>query len=279
MLIALFIMAIGMLALLTLFPLGALSMAQALQSDRATSAAQIAAEYAEAMDLPFDTDVVGAFTTPPPGFVAPPDDGSEPGWPVFVDAFGGAVNPNPIGASTSSPGITRVRPSYARTSALAARWFSLPDDLSFARDATPAGGVVQRGGRYTWAYLLRRPRATTPSVVDLSVVVYAGRDTQTGTGESVFACRGNTAENSLILSYTPAQGKPALRQKGWLLDVTYDVTTKRTRGSFYRVVNVADVAAGTLSLELEDTLVADVNTVVVLDNAIEVIHRGMTRSP
>jgi type II secretory pathway pseudopilin PulG len=275
-LIALFIMGIGMLTLLTLFPLGALSMAKALQSDRATAAAQLAAEYAEMMDLPSDPDVRSAFTTPPPG--GPPGDGPGVSWPVFVDAFGGAAAFASLGASALSPGVTRVAPAYARTPALAGRWFALPDDLNFGPDATPAGGSVQRGGRYTWAYLLRRPRADTPAVVDLTVVVYAGRDTQAGTGETAYVASGARGENSLLLSYTAAQGKPGLRRGAWLLDVTLNAATKRTQAVFYRVVNVGE-ETGWLTLEVEPALQEDVNTVVVLDNAIEVFHRGLTRSP
>ncbi len=274
-LIALFIMGIGMLTLLTLFPLGALSMAKALQSDRATAAAQLAAEYAEMMDLPSDPDVRVAFTTPPG---SPPGDGPGPSWPVFVDAFGGAAAFAPLGASALSPGVTRVAPAYARTPALAGRWFALPDDLNFGPDAAPAGGTVQRGGRYTWSYLLRRPRADTPGVVDLTVVVYAGRDTQAGTGETAYAASGARGESSMLLSYTAAQGKPGLRRGAWLLDVTLNAATKRTQAVFYRVVNVGEETGG-LTLEVEPALQEDVNTVVVLDNAIEVFHRGLTRSP
>jgi hypothetical protein len=277
-LVALFIMGIGMLTLLTLFPLGALSMAKALQSDRAAAAAQLAAEYAVAMDLAFDANVAPAFSAAPPGFAGAPDDGSGPSWPVFVDAFGAAVNFAPLGSSPLSPGITRVAPAYASTPPLAGRWFTLPDDLTFAPDATPAGGAVQRGGRYTWAYLLRRPRANAPSVVDLTVVVYAGRDTQAGTGEAVYAASGVKGSSGLLLSYAAAQGKPGLRRSAWLLDMTLNPATKRTQADFYRVVNVGE-QAGALALEVDPPLAEDVSSVVVLDNAIEVFHRGMTRSP
>jgi hypothetical protein len=190
------------------------------------------------------------------------------------------VNPNPVGAARpSTPGITRVRPSYTPTLQLTARWFSLPDDLSFDPDGTPADGRVQRDGRYTWAYLLRRPRASSPAVVDVSVVVYAGRSTQVGSGETTYEASGGKGDSGLTLTYAPAQGKPALRRNAWVLDVTYDATSKVTHGNFYRVVNVAEAAAQTLSLEVEGLLEADVNTVVVLDNAIEVLKLGTGRSP
>src|SRR3954468_414636 len=74
-LVAIFIMAIGMLALLTLFPLGALNMARALRDDRAAQAAANAENIALAQDLRHDTTVSALFN-------------SQPGWPVFVDPFG-----------------------------------------------------------------------------------------------------------------------------------------------------------------------------------------------
>jgi prepilin-type N-terminal cleavage/methylation domain-containing protein len=279
-LITIFVMAIGLLAVLTLFPLGALSMAQALQSDRAATAAGLAAEYAEAMDLRHDPNVIRAFTTAPPHGTDLPDDHPSPSWPVFVDGFGALANPGPIGvARPASPGISRVRPAYVTTYPLAARWFSLLDDLTFAPDATPAGGLVQRGGRYTWAYLLRRPRVSSPAVVDLSVIVYSGRDTTARTGESPYRAGGSKGDASLTLYYTVAQGKPALRRNAWLLDATLDPTTGVTRGNCYRVVNVAESGSQSLSLEIEGLLEDDVGIVVVLDNAIEVLKMGSGRKP
>ena len=53
-LVSIFSMGIGMLGLLTLFLLGETSMARALQDDRASSAANVAAELALAKDLRHD---------------------------------------------------------------------------------------------------------------------------------------------------------------------------------------------------------------------------------
>jgi len=283
-LVSIFIMAIGMLALLSLFPLGALSMAQALQHDRAAAAAKIAAEYAEALDLRHDPKVMAEYTASPPGFPELPTTAATPSWPVFVDGFGGLVSTNRIGASLpATPGIARVIPSYATSLQLTALWFSMPDDIVFAPNGTPdvsgGGGLIQRGGRFTWAYLLRRPHASDPALVYLAVVVYAGRNTQTSGGESAYSASGNKGESNLTLKYNPAQGKPALRQNAWILDATYDPTTKVVHGDCYRVVNVSEIDGQTLSLEVEEALEANVNTVVVMDNVIEVLKMGTGRMP
>ena len=41
---------------------------------------------------------------------------------------------------------------------MAIRYFSLPDDMTFFDNGAPdtSNGAIQRGGRYTWAYLLHR---------------------------------------------------------------------------------------------------------------------------
>ena len=70
---------------------------------------------------------------------------------------------------TATAGIPRFGASYAPTLQAINRWFSLHDDMKFGEDALPpAGAAVQKGGRYTWAYLLRRPRAFSDAVVDMS---------------------------------------------------------------------------------------------------------------
>jgi hypothetical protein len=104
-LVSIFIMGIGMLALLTLFPLGALSMAQAIRDDRINHSAENARAVAEALDVRHVSLLnpvtgaynTGAFNNPGGGLrnllnnanvpaVAGIYDG--PSYPVLVDPFG-----------------------------------------------------------------------------------------------------------------------------------------------------------------------------------------------
>src|SRR5438270_13029204 len=97
-LVAIFVMGLGLLALLTLFPLGVMSMAQAVKDDRAAHAVANAAAIAEFMDLrndpllfppPAPSDLfLRPFpgTTPPDLSTLPNYDGSS--YPVFVDPIG-----------------------------------------------------------------------------------------------------------------------------------------------------------------------------------------------
>src|SRR5947209_4233081 len=109
-LVAIFIMGIGMLALLTLFPLGALSMAQAIRDDRIASAAAQAGALADAWNIRNNSAVRTAFASPPAG---PPagvqPDPFGPGYPVYVDPVYVALGQTTLGASTTlnTPGMTR----------------------------------------------------------------------------------------------------------------------------------------------------------------------------
>src|SRR3954470_13764147 len=103
---AIFIMAIGMLALLTLFPAGALSMARAVRDDRAATIGANAAAVASAAGLRNDSKVLAAMkaTTPPN--------------PVMVDPHYQNIGATSVGGYTSgtftAASITRVTPDLVR---------------------------------------------------------------------------------------------------------------------------------------------------------------------
>src|SRR5262245_30461446 len=61
-LVAIFVMAIGLMALLTLFPLGALRMGQAIQDDRAAHVCRNAEALATFRNLRHDTWLAGSAT-------------------------------------------------------------------------------------------------------------------------------------------------------------------------------------------------------------------------
>jgi hypothetical protein len=325
-LVAIFIMGVGMLSLLTLFPLGALNIGRALQDDRTAGAAAMAENIALAQDVRHDQLVVGGgnppannnyFLNPFPTQPAPPPPAQPqyplpanwpgPSWPVYVDPFGVLLGANTIGAlaaqsnpglprcnlcfSTNNPGRTTPPPPTPLSYTEAVRWFTLLDDITFTPGGVPdtsfSGGYVQRAERFTWAYLLRRPRASSDAVTDLSVVVYAGRTTSALGGENPYAATGAKDTNAVVVTWDPAtQEKPAIRIGTWILDATYDQTTLVAHGDFYRVVNVTEDPAvpNQLTLELQTNLRADLlpvggavtvgGTVVVMENVVEVFDKG-----
>ena len=325
-LVAIFVMGLGLLALLTLFPLGVMSMAQAVKDDRAAHAVANAAAIAEFMDVRNDSLL---FTPPAPNDVfirpvpgaSPPDlstlpNYNGPSYPVFVDPLGLQSGSARLGQATVvgagpaylAPGIPRRGVSFVandpQPSLALYRWFTLPDDMNFIRDGPgtgwpcPPGGVVEREGRYSWAYLLCRPRFRERSLVDVSVVVYSGRPLLP-LGESVYAgVPGNPIRlvlksNTVTISWNPNAGqvRPPIRNGTWLLDATMVHSNPAPpfrpdpHGHFYRVVSVAELGlvkgfpAVEVELQTDIRAGSDEGVLVVMENAIEVFEKGLGWRP
>jgi prepilin-type N-terminal cleavage/methylation domain-containing protein len=326
-LVAIFIMAIGMLALLALFPLGAISMAQALKDDRCAQSAVNAEAFAVAQDMRHDVMVeggpapVGAYNNAfaiPFGTVGPLTSDlslvpgyTGPSYGVIVDPFtypldASGLNQQNVGrVAGASLGLPRRSIAFSvntgrnvpMTSPEAARWCSMLDGITFIRgdnvgpNAVPdlSSGPVIRDNRYTWAWLLRRPRWSDDSVIDMSVIVYSGRPTVTLTGEPTFAVVGGpvpAGSNSITINYG-AGPKPSLRSGGWILDVTPTTlvagppAVQVVYGYPYRVVNVSDTGANQLTLELQTPIRTgtSVSLVTVLEYAVEIFDRGSFVQP
>jgi hypothetical protein len=197
-LMAIFVMAIGLLALLTLFPLGAVQMAQALKDERTAQASIAATTQFKGFDLANDgaIDPITVFGPPtqyrlfenpwPGTALLPMTSGVSTSYPVYVDVIGvanGASVPvanAPLGIPRTSVGNIPQLPTQT-TVQWAARWFTLQDDLTYADNgvADLAGlgnpfptvpppnyvgqNTITREGRYTWAYMLRRQTSAVAS--------------------------------------------------------------------------------------------------------------------
>lgn len=211
-LVAIFVMGIGLVALLTLFPIGALRMAQAIHDDRSAQAGQNAAAIAIMQNIRNDP---AATTVTLPGPVTydlfknnypegvglpgtPPlaDDGTE-SYAILVDPIG--FNAVPLNSNIQhwvgnyppaigKTGCLRRRPVLFTASQLDIyKSFTLWDDINFENttvNAAPPGApykpsaftnVIYRDARFSWAYLLRRPQTSEPGIVDCTVVVFDTR--------------------------------------------------------------------------------------------------------
>jgi hypothetical protein len=198
------------------------------------------------------------------------------------------------------------------------KWFRLLDDLTFASDgtATPPTGeaFINRGGRYSWAYLARRSSTTYgtstqfPGVSDLAAVVYDNRNLAIAGGESVYVPAypgsGNTAwpaaTTSITLQYSGAplpfaspkgyysQITPQIRRGSWILDASPKDTTVRNGGAvpsdsddignvhsfFYRIVDYNDNGSS-VQLDLEQPLVAAINGATQADGTTAATNPGI----
>jgi hypothetical protein len=302
-LMAIFVMGIGLMGLMTLFPVGAISMAQAILDDQAANAAFNAASIAEAQGL---RSRITTNYTHPAGHTATQADW--PSYPVYIDPIGstaGAFLGTFPKVSLGIPRVTTVpwlpnllgAPTALRTSKL--RWFSLQDSLVFDDNGaalSPDGGTsIQRSNRITWAYMLRRPRASVPEVVDMSIIVYNNRPLLAPVSESTYQAQGDLGGNSVLVNWNIGAGQaaPAIRKGTWILDASSEVapnpgadpTQARRYGpihsNFYRVLGVINLSPtqGVIALELDQTLRAPVNLIVVMDNVLEVFENAAGRRP
>lgn len=283
-LVAIFVMGIGLLALLVLFPLGALNMAQAIRSDRTAHIAANAAAIARFRGIRDSTNWVDSGGV---AYVAPtvyPAGYTGPAYPVYVDPFPivwSLPGAGWVGGGSSGPGIQRCTVNYVGTTNFAAlnRWFGFRDDAPFQENGlvqVDSNIQFQRENRYSWAYLCRREdyAATNPGV-DLKVVVYERRPL-TVLGETVYSAVYTAGSNVITLTPAPTN----VRKGTWILDATPADTDANVRmhGHFYRVASV-DGSTVELEQNVRDPTYLDTNTsvtgvAVVMDNVVEVFERG-----
>jgi hypothetical protein len=347
-LMAIFVMAIGLLSLLTLFPLGAVQMGQALKDQRTAEASINATAQFNAFGIGSDTTGVvlsvgnaTLFENPWPAATAAPGVPSlvgagstyvGPSYPIFVDPLGiflgGVVTSASAGSAPAGVlpkawptmggaglGIPRATVGVSPPSGSAQRWFVLQDDITFGKNGVPdaSAGFLQREGRYSFAYMLRRLTSDgTPQKPELTVVVYAGRapganaggfplgetvygdpnsptlttGTSTGTVTWGATAAGVTDANVVTINWAaPGLSKPALRRGSWILDARMVGADGKPapQGYFYRVVSVTDVGANLMEVEVQRPLGGQLRSpigpnatgpLVVMEHVAEVFEKG-----
>jgi hypothetical protein len=136
------------------------------------------------------------------------------------------------------------------------------DDISFesittnpmSPPGTPqkSGAAILRDTRYSWAYLLRRPQTSDPTVVDCSIVVYERRTlvptASLSLEEYVYQDKAyfNPTSGTIAIDYT-ANVPPPLRVGDWILDATVYQPTPMTGSAhayFYRVTATEEFVVG-----------------------------------
>jgi hypothetical protein len=291
-LVSIFIMGIGLLALLTLFPLGATTMAQAMKDARTGETGMNARSVCFSQNVAHDPNVLPLFYTGGGAAGGPTDlrtlTWNGPSYPVYVDPIGvwyitglsASLAPSPTVPQPYSY-LPRTFSSLANTNVSALRWYSLPDDYQFSTTGS-ASVPVERESRYTYAFLMRLPNINTPAIVDVSAVVYAGRNLQVPGGETTYAANPLLAgPRTVVLPYS-AGAKPNIKRGSWILDVSYYWGTAYATqygpvgGTFYQVVDMTDVAGPALEIELLTSLpsLPPMTNVMVLDGVTQVYPIG-----
>jgi type II secretory pathway pseudopilin PulG len=270
-LISIFIMAIGTLAILALFPLAVVKMSVAIKDDRAGHCAANARAIAEAQNIRFDTNVTPLFTNPGGGSAAPFLD--QPSYAVYADPIGMYTYSGPafIAGTTGIPRCTlacieAVVPNLLNPSPTTAtqqkaakitnilRWCVLPDEITFNPNGTASvvNGYADRESTYSWAWLLRLPKSGNPADCEITVVVYNQRALNTAVPlapkELAYQCSfvsdpisGNNVLNQVNLNWTTGTPQPRVQEGGWVLDASVLTTGTPSNATFYRVVSVGDI--------------------------------------
>jgi hypothetical protein len=212
-LVALFVAAIGMICLMTLFPLGALQMGQALKDERSSQLAvqadaKVRTYWRGLLDGTLTDSgtptLMTSFSNPgngngavgsnaPPTILASSPGNIEPSYPVFLDAIGvSAWNGNlqyvdKVAQLAQLPRRTFAAWNFSSSSSTASvvRLAGLLDDLSYgdggvATLTDPNSGTnltpaIERQGRYNWLAVVQRPDNSNPGVAELKIVVFDGR--------------------------------------------------------------------------------------------------------
>jgi len=354
-LVAIFVMGLGMIALLTLFPIGALRMALAIQDDKCATAVANANAIATMRDVRNDKFVrsplgpagdpyfpfkpfLDVFTDTPPQTDFLPNsarqqaDPNGPSYPVFVDPIGvkNSVNlAGPFGwgqrwvSGSAFPGLIArtsvsfvfdppnppVSQKYVFNNTKAYKWFSLLDDLNFETNQVgggippPQGDPFQRDIRYSWAYMLQRPRSADTSIVNCSVVVYNKRPLsfsgilalpEAAYGE-IFGKKNvsfDPTRNTISIDWTN-YAIPNLRTGDWILDCTRVIGTNygSAHAYFYRVVGITETGVSSADYEVQQPIrgfplpsqasqAPPYNgSIMILEGIADVFERGVDRKP
>jgi len=254
---AIFITGLGIISILTLFPLGAMRMAQAFRDERSALAAYNAEQFFRSYwkkhvveAAPLDPFIL-ALDQPPPGM--PPCLPHEPSYPVVVDPMGflaraGLPNqswfgdpPTPTRIPRRNLQVVGTNPT-APTAALSL--CSLRDGIIVADD----NGNLEREFRYNFLWVVQRPINANLFHASLTVVVFDRRAPMyvPPRSEQVFHnVTFNPGQTSLLLpGVSPNQLE--IRSGDWVMDGTiYDPSSGIGRPGlrhayFYRVTAMTE---------------------------------------
>ena len=268
---AIFITGLGIISILTLFPLGAMRMAQAFRDERSALAAYNAEQFFRSY---WKKHVVEAASRDPffwdldqPAAGMPPCLPHEPSYPVVVDPMGflaraGLPNQSWFGDPPTPTRIPRRNLQVVGNNPTAAL------SLCSLRDGIVAddnGNPLEREFRYNFLWVVQRPRNADRFHANLTIVVFDRRAhmyVPPGSEQVFHNVTFNPGQTSLLLpGVSPNQLE--IRSGDWVMDGTiYDPSSGIGRPGlrhayFYRVTAMTETTTGTLTgtlLEIQPPL-------------------------
>ncbi len=304
-LVAMFVAALGMISLLTLFPLGALQMGQALKDSRTAEAARQADSlmrnyWRDAVEKGNDPGLFTCMNSPPTGTPPHPivnvaiDPTVSASYPVFLDPIGdfsqtGTANSWVTG--TNQPGLPRRNLINTVSFQQRLRFCTLLDDLTYDVTGTgaPIASVpVERGGRYNWLAIVQRPARSSDNLANMTILVFDGRAPGYAIPNGELVCPvtivpglPGSKVSSLTLTYSGLVPpvRPPVSKGRWLalhtlVEATVANPTKTNILQFYRLVSVNDETPGQLEIELQTPIRDD--QVLLNANTTAIVFTGLS---
>ncbi|WP_020475268.1 type IV pilus modification PilV family protein [Zavarzinella formosa] len=308
-LIAIFILSIGMVSVMAFFPIGALNMIRSVRDQRCSQLAtnsntmlhvwwkdcwlskdglimpeEIASRSEPTIEA-LDTDPLTGLN------ILRTDTG--PSHPVMIDPLGVNSYGTSLGGFITRTHLNNVfATSASRRNQL--RVCTLPDDIAFDKNGEPSNisGQFDRGYRYSCAWMMQREHNSNPYDVRVYTLTFDNRPIDLPEGDQVFPSSSLTLNdpNSLTLS-SLSNALPRTKKGGWIM-VAYHVTyplanagvnfkPSRWVVSFHRTIAQEDALGGMGNLRmltLEQPIQTPVNVdnvqVVVFEKLVEVFDRG-----
>jgi hypothetical protein len=288
---ALFILALGVIAILTLFPLGAMQFAQAIRDSRSTESAFNADQYMRTVwKNQFEPGATpeafyASFTTPVGGGLTPltGENAKGPSYPVAVDPMGYVARqstPSPsnpravrewIGDDRTFVRIPRhTLNSVGTNSQYALRLCSLMDTMGF-QEGVPNG---DRELRYNWLWVLQQPNITDPKTANMTVVVFDRRAHLHATlGAEDVLQASNTTPGLSSVTFDAFNAETKILPGTWIMDGTTTNSFRRgiRNANFYRVT-----AVNGNSVELQTPIKTPTDGIAAPYTATFVVWRGVS---
>ena len=271
-LITIFVMGIGMLSVLTLFPLAARKIGMAIDMDRATQMAANASAYAS---LPMTTNGPSVRQKVQQYF-----DGIESGYRAANPQDPNLAKPSEILHYDLAAKNDNRNISLLGTLVPMAGWPFLNrnqvvslDEYPFNDQGAPESGS-RRSERYSSSYLFRRNRLDDETSMETIVLVYAGRPFDFGVGHETlldtFLTDGANTQGSTELTFStlPSQGPGGpdrvFHRGSWIMD-------KNNWKTFYKVISVD---TSTKKVSIDRPLDYELKKAVWIDYMIDWFDRG-----
>jgi len=217
-----FILAIGMVSVLVLFPVGALKVRQSLINERtALCAANGESSFKVLNQTGYITDAMltSIYTTTPDGNrLAMIDQCADSAATGTYPAA--SANPLNLFFATSFP-PTENQTQFKKI------WFFLQDDIEWDNTGS-TNGAFARGQGFSWAYLLRKNIKGPTPLFELTILVYHGRSPSLYDSENdkpltltQMADAGAVGNLAVAVSAVPSKEEGRTLVKGsWIVDTT-----------------------------------------------------------